>query len=149
MKLTLRTFVCCAAAVALLSATFVFAGSNADAYRDQMNSIFVIVPYKYHGSWVFDDPAVGLTREPFIAGIDTMIDKLVASIPNAEQGFRATFSASPFPGATTKLEWRRGESGGNWYWSDQFNMEGWLCPALFKYFPSAPKEIYVKAEPKG
>jgi len=26
-------------------------------------------------------------------------------------------------------------------------MEGWLCPA-FKYFEAAPKEIYVKAEPK-
>jgi hypothetical protein len=28
-------------------------------------------------------------------------------------------------------------------------MEGWLCPALFKYFPSAPREIYVKVEPKN
>ena len=28
-------------------------------------------------------------------------------------------------------------------------MEGWLCPALFKYFDTAPKEIYVKAEPKA
>ena len=50
-----------------------------------MNSIRVILPYKYHGSWVFDDPAVGLHREPFIAGIDTMIDQLVADIPDAEQ----------------------------------------------------------------
>ena len=25
-------------------------------------------------------------------------------------------------------------------------MEGWLCPALFRYFPEAPDEIYVKAE---
>jgi hypothetical protein len=28
-------------------------------------------------------------------------------------------------------------------------MEGWLCPALFRYFPSAPREIYVKVEPLG
>jgi hypothetical protein len=27
-------------------------------------------------------------------------------------------------------------------------MEGWLCPALFKYFEVAPKEIYAKAEAK-
>lgn len=27
-------------------------------------------------------------------------------------------------------------------------MEGWLCPALFKYFDETPKETYVKAEPK-
>jgi hypothetical protein len=114
-----------------------------------MNALLVIAPYKYQGTWVFDDPAVGLSREPFIAGIDTMIDKAVADIPNAEKGFRAIFSASPFPGANLKLAWRREESGGNWYYSDQFKMEGWLCPALLKYFPTAPREIYVKIEPKN
>lgn len=25
-------------------------------------------------------------------------------------------------------------------------MEGWLCPALFKYFEQAPARIFVKAE---
>jgi hypothetical protein len=25
-------------------------------------------------------------------------------------------------------------------------MEGWLCPALFKYFAEAPQEIYLKVE---
>ena len=92
-----------------------------------MNSLFVIAPYKNEGTWVFDDSAVGLSKEPFIAGIDMMIDKVVAGIPNADKGFRAVFSAAPFPGADFKLEWRREESGGNWYYSDQFKMEGWLC----------------------
>jgi len=114
-----------------------------------MNSLFVIAPYKYEGMWVFDDPAVGLSKEPCIAGIDMMIDKFVAGIPNADKGFRAVFSAAPFPGADFKLEWRREESGGNWYYSDQFKMEGWLCPALSKYFPKAPRGIYVKVEPKS
>ncbi|HEV3243320.1 MAG TPA: DUF6717 family protein [Chthoniobacterales bacterium] len=114
-----------------------------------MNALLVIAPYKYQGTWVFDDPALGLSREPFIAGIDTMIDKAVADIPNAEKGFRAIFSASPFPGVDLKLEWRRDESDGNWYYSDRFKMEGWLCPALLKYFPTAPHEIYVKVEPKN
>jgi hypothetical protein len=113
-----------------------------------MNALFVIAPYKYEGLWVFDDPAVGLSKEPFIAGIDTMIDKVVAGIPKAERGFRAIFSATPFPRSQFKLEWRREDSGGNWYYSDQFKMEGWLCPALLRYFPSAPREIYVKVEPK-
>jgi len=27
-------------------------------------------------------------------------------------------------------------------------MEGWLCPALFRYFDKAPPELYVKAEAK-
>ena len=111
-----------------------------------MNSLFVIAPYKHHGTWVFDDPEVGLRQEPFVSGIDTMIDKMVENVPNAERGFRATFSAQRFPGAETKLEWRRSETGGNWYYSDKFKMEGWLCPALFRYFPTAPKEIWVKVE---
>jgi hypothetical protein len=114
-----------------------------------VNSLFVIVPYKYEGMWVFDDSRVGLSREPFIAGIDTMIDKIVAKIPDADQGFRAIFSAAPFPGYAEKLEWRRGESGGNWYYSDHFKMEGWLCPALLKYFAAAPKTIYIQVEPKS
>src|SRR5207244_12503285 len=63
-----------------------------------MNALLVIVPYKYQGTWVFDDPAVGLSREPFIAGIDTMIDKAVADIPNVEEGLRASLCARPFPG---------------------------------------------------
>jgi hypothetical protein len=114
-----------------------------------MNSISVIAPYKYQGMWVFDDPRVGLIREPFVAGIDTMIDRLVASISGAENSFRLLFSAAPFPGFTVKLEWRREEYGGNWYYSPQFDMEGWLCPALFKYFDEAPRELYVRAEAKA
>jgi hypothetical protein len=27
-------------------------------------------------------------------------------------------------------------------------MEGWLCPALFKYFAEAPQELYAQFEPK-
>jgi len=139
-------------AVAVLAAVVVF-GKLHDArparkIRD-VNSLLVIAPYKYEGMWVFDDPAVGLAREPFIAGIDTMIDKAVAAIPNAEKGFRAVFSAAPFPGSQFKLEWRREESGGNWYYSPEFNMEGWLCPALLKYFATAPRDIYVKVEAKN
>ncbi|MBW2645956.1 MAG: hypothetical protein JRE23_07235 [Deltaproteobacteria bacterium] len=113
--------------------------------KKSANSIFVVSPYKYYGTWVFDDPRVGLVREPFVAGIPEMIDKLVKDIPNADQGFRLLFSASPFPGYTLKLTWVREERGGNWYFCKEYNSEGWLCPALFKYFDEAPKEIYGKA----
>jgi hypothetical protein len=96
-----------------------------------VNSLCVIVPYKYEDTWVFDDPRVGLSREPFIAGIDTMIDKHVAKIPDADQGFRAVFSAAPFPGCTGRLEWRREESGGNWYYNDRFKTDGGLATYPF------------------
>lgn len=41
------------------------------------NSILIIAPYRYEGTWVFDDPNVGLVREPFVAGVPEMIDHLV------------------------------------------------------------------------
>lgn len=110
------------------------------------NALYVLHPYKFEGSWVFDDDSVGLVREPFVFGIDDMIEQLVESIPNAEAGFRLIFSTKPFPGHTAKLEWLRAEDEGNWYYSPKFEMEGWLCPALFKYFDEAPKEFYTKAE---
>lgn len=36
--------------------------------------------------WAFDDPAVGLNKEPFISEIDTMIDRMTFNIPGAERG---------------------------------------------------------------
>ena len=115
-----------------------------------MNTINVISPYKYSGMWVFDDPRVGLDKEPFVAGADTMIDRVVASIPDADKGFTLIFSASPFPGHQHRLDWLREDpDGGNWYRSDALDMEGWLCPALFHYFAEAPKSIYAQARARS
>jgi hypothetical protein len=44
-----------------------------------MNAINVIAPYKHQGMWVFDDPRVGLVQEPFVAGADTVIDRVVVT----------------------------------------------------------------------
>ena len=112
------------------------------------NSIMVIAPYRHAGTWVFDDEAVGLRREPFVGGVPEMIDEMVKEIPDADAGFRLTFSTQEFPGYSHKLVWRRGDSTGNWYYCQQVDMEGWLCPALFRYYKEAPEEIYVKAEAK-
>jgi len=113
-----------------------------------MNAINVIAPYKHLGMWVFDDARVGLVQEPFVSGADTMIDRAVAEIPNADAGFLLVFSSSSFPGHNIRLEWRRGDAGGNWYYSPQLDLEGWLCPALFRYFEQAPRELYVQVKPK-
>jgi hypothetical protein len=110
------------------------------------NQIQIISPYWLHGTWVFDDPATGLVQEPFVSGVPEMIDDLVADIPDARQGFRLLFSSGPFPGFQRKLTWHREEFGGNWYKADEPPMEGWLCPALFRYFEAAPAELYVRAE---
>ena len=112
------------------------------------NQIMIIAPYWHAGTWVFDDPAVDLRQEPFVSGVPEMIDDLVAEIPNAREGFRLLFSASPFPGFQRKLAWLREEMGGHWYHDADTNSEGWLCPALFAYFSEAPAELYVRAEAK-
>ena len=113
------------------------------------NALTVISPFKQDGTWVFSDPNTGLVSEPFVCGIPEMIDQMVAPIPNADKGFRLIFSANPFPGYAVELEWRREEYGGNWYFSPQFQMEGWLCPALFKYFTDAPAKLFGRAEAKN
>jgi hypothetical protein len=113
------------------------------------NALMVIAPYRYNGTWVFDDEAVGLRREPFVAGVPEMIDALVKGIPGAKGGFRLLFSANPFPGYQKKLTWVRGDSLGNYYRLDDPPMEGWICPAMFRYFKAPPKALFVRAEPKG
>jgi hypothetical protein len=113
-----------------------------------MNSLLVIHPCKHQGVWVFDDPRVGLVQEPFVAGADVMIDRMVEKIPDAESGVTIFFSGSPFPGSEHEFEWRREEFGGNWYYSRENKLEGWLCPALFKYFEAAPKRLFVQVRPK-
>src|SRR2546423_1607614 len=99
--------------------------------------------------WVFDDARVGLVQEPFVGGADEIIDLWTKDIPHAEQGFRMVFSAQPFPGYTGNLTWRREEMSGNIYYAADLDKEGWLCPALFRYFESPPEEIFVKCEPLG
>ena len=114
------------------------------------NQILAIAPYWLDSveTWVFDDDAVDLVQEPFVSGVPEMIDELVAEIPDARQGFRLLFSEAPFPSYQRKLTRLREEFGGWWYSSDESKGEGWLCPALFRYFDEAPEEIYVKAEAK-
>jgi hypothetical protein len=113
-----------------------------------MNSLFVLTPYKHEGLWVFDDATVGLVKEPFVLGIDIMLDRLTSEIPGAEKGFTLIFSPQPFPGYSAELHWKRTEYEGNWYYCPQFEIEGWLCPALFKYFDEVPEKLFAKAEKK-
>ena len=111
------------------------------------NSIMVLKPYRHDGTWVFDDPGLGLRQEPFVAGTPELIDSLVSHIPDADKGFRLLFSKQEFPCYSAKLVWRRGDKTGNWYYCAQYQKEGWLCPGLFKYYQDAPKEIHVRATP--
>ena len=115
---------------------------------NRTNSIMVIEPYRDCGTWVFDDQSVGLEAEPFVAGMPEIIDKIIEDegIKDAEKGFTLLFSGSAFPGGEYVLDLKRPETGGNWYELKGENMEGWLCPALFKYFTFAPNKIFAQAK---
>lgn len=113
-----------------------------------MNALQVIHPYKFQGTWVFDDLDAGLVKEPFVCGADQILEQMVAGIHNAEDGVKLIFSGNPFPGSMFELQWVREELGGHWYLSPQFGMEGWLCPALFKYFDKAPQKLFIQVQIK-
>ena len=86
--------------------------------------------------WVFDDPNVGLVKEPFVGGADSMIDVATAQLPNASKGFMAVFSAGYFPDAKIVLEWVREEGGGNVYnWSEK-DIGGLALPGTVQVFRS-------------
>ena len=109
-----------------------------------MNAIFVIKPYQYLTLWVFDDKKVGLIQEPFVSGADEIIDLMVVDIVGAKEGFILMFSETPFPGYQIDFRWLREDGGGNWYYVSTLDKEGWLCPALYRYFENAPKNIYAQ-----
>ncbi len=101
-----------------------------------------IYPYKSEGEWMFDDESVGLQRE--ILFTEQLIELAVADFSElAEQGFCLTFDSEAFEGYQYKLDWVKGDDSGNTYYCPELDAEGWLCPALFKYFDEAPKHIYV------
>jgi len=112
-----------------------------------MNQINVIAPYRHLDMWVFDDPRVGLSQEPFVGGADTMLDRVTSVIAGAENGFVLVFSGESFPGFQFHLEWIRPDGSGNVYYSKELDAEGWLCPALLRYFDSVPSNLFIQVKP--
>jgi hypothetical protein len=117
----------------------------AEDKQEAMNSIFVISPYFKHGTWVFDDPRRNLVEEPFVAGVPEIITLLVADIPNAQSGFRLTFSAAPFPGHKLVVTRGKAESGGFWYITSR--SDRMALPRSLQVLSKAPEKLYVRADP--
>jgi hypothetical protein len=107
-----------------------------------VNSLYVLNIYNHEGTYVFDDPKVDLVREPFVMGMPEIIEHQMGGGPI--DTFTAIFSATAFPGYNTVLKRLHPEYGGTWYELDGTDLQGWLCPALFKYFLVAPERLYVQ-----
>ena len=93
----MKGFLCLVLSGLLMSCKFTEPQKTIQLESRSDNTLWVIHPYRDSGTWVFDDPRVGLRREPFVAGIPEVMDKFVRDIPNADKGFRLLFSATPFP----------------------------------------------------
>jgi len=110
------------------------------------NAMMVLELYRHNGCWVFDDENYDLVAEPFVSGVSEIIDELaIIQYGNTlhDKGLNITFSKNPFPNYQARIDRLREEYDGNWYEWKETNMEGWLCPALFNYFSTAPDSIYV------
>ena len=112
-----------------------------------MAKIYEIYPFDHHGTLVFDDVSLGLDKEPFVQNTDLILLDICSlnGIEQPEKGFSLKFSESSFEGFQIEAKHVREENGGNWYLVN--GHEGWLCPALFKYFPEAPEKIYFAVAP--
>lgn len=115
----------------------------------KQNAIHSLVVYRHGRDWVFDDKEKGIVKEPFVSGIDTMLDMLTKDIPGAKCGVQIRFSASPFPGSQIHLERTyepKQKQDGTWYFCPELNEPGWLCAVLYCYFETAPITIYVQLQ---
>ena len=111
-------------------------------------SIYAVKLYKLNGiQWVFDDPTNNIYREAFVAGADTLIDKIIARDHNLNnvngKVFILTFSLTDFPESTIierlseeaakKMGANDITETGSWWWSDPEDQLLWLCPTLNVY----------------
>lgn len=116
------------------------------------NSIHTIQPYRDGGALVFDDPARGLVKEALVGGTDLILEVAARAAGADPAHFTLLFAAIPFPGHQATALWiEKGEAGlGDWYRvriPEVVSGDGWLCPALLKYFDSAPPKIFFQITP--
>jgi len=105
--------------------------------------LFTIYPYFFKKTWVFDNKKLNLDKEAFVQGADVIIEYISHYIEGAKDGFALTFSSERMINSHYSLTFIKSEMGGSWYQLDGTDLQGWLCPALFKFFPTAPERIYV------
>jgi hypothetical protein len=104
------------------------------------NALFTIFPYKKNSTWMFDDETRGLVMEPFVAGADTLLDKVC----NGKSEITAIFSPTEFKGYDFYIDKVEGDENGTDYFCEKYQHELWLCPALWAYINPSPSRLYVQ-----
>lgn len=120
--------------------------------KDWIHVIFLRWDSK-QSSWCFDIPIMGIENEPFISGMDDIIDKQLILAKKLDEAKKRGVCVL-FSGATNKpesfksgyyffIKKQREENGGCWYYEPKSKYEGWLCPNLYQFFSRAPDTIHI------
>lgn len=109
--------------------------------------------YSDSGLWVFDVPFAGLVDEPFVAGVDEIIEfhlrKAKKLTIAKQQGIPVLFTNTTgipdcFKGGTNVTLHRIGNANGGATYEDKVSKKvGWLCPNLSLFFAEPPDHIQV------
>ncbi len=111
------------------------------------NSIYRILVRMVDGLWIYDDAKFGVKDQPFVFGIDLILEKMVGRIENIDGQLNLIFSSIPFPGSEYCLDFVREETEGFIYRWEKHNLQGWFSPSLRNYFLEPPPQIYLQLLP--
>ena len=96
------------------------------------------------GLWVYDDSKFGVREQPFVFGMDLILERMVVQVEKVEDRLNLVFASIPFPGSEFCLEFVREETEGFVYRWEEKNLQGWFSPSLRNYFPEPPPKIYLQ-----
>ncbi len=107
----------------------------------------------YTSSWCFDIPVMGIENEPFVSGMDDIIDKQLLGAKKLDKAKKRGICVL-FSGAFSKpenfehgyyfnIKKQKEDNGGCWYCEPKSKYEGWLCPNLYQFFAKAPETIHI------
>ena len=113
------------------------------------NSIYRVLVRVVDGLWVYDDSKFGVREQPFVFGMDLILERMVEQVEKVEDRLNLVFSSIPFPGSEFSLGFVREETEGFVYRWEEKKLQGWLSPSLRNYFHEPPPEIYLQLLPVG
>lgn len=103
-------------------------------------------PYKIDGVWYYDDESKGVYKEPFVCGTSEFID-MVCETENIPTPKALIFWADQNSSqGSHSAKFVRTESGGAWYYSEEYDHYFWLCSHLYDYFETAPEELHLRVK---
>ena len=112
-----------------------------------MNTLFRILIRRQDGLWIYDDKNFQVREQPFVFGMDLILEKMINPPLENSNCLNLIFSCIAFPGSEFCLEFVREETEGFIYRWEKRNLQGWLSPSLRNYFPEPPPQIYLQVLP--